>query len=218
MPLLKICGVARIEDVEVVDRVADYIGFIVARGKASPRALEPCKAADLASTVSNAKPVLVAVDMGVGEALDLYSRLEVFRVLQYHTPLPVDRVARFAEELAAIGGKLAPVVVVWNGVFYPQHPRDYAVVDYEYLLVDAVKGFTVDYAAGLKVPPRLSLEAISSAKRVGVAGGVTPFNAHIVVSLGPHLVDVSSGVEVRPGVKDCVLVEKLVRVVKGGYW
>lgn len=215
MPLLKICGITRVEDVEMVDRLADYAGFIVARGKVSPRVLEPGKAVDLASTLSKARPVLVAANMGVEEAIDLYSRLEVFKVLQYHAPLPVDLAVEAAEELAALGGKLAPVVTVWGGTFHPRHPRDYVVVDYEYLLVDAVKGSTTVYAAGLKLSPIVFLDAVESAKRVGIAGGVTPFNAHIVVSLGPHLVDVSSGVEERPGVKDHVLVEKLARVVKG---
>lgn len=215
MSLLKICGITRVEDVEIVDKLADYAGFIVAHEKVSPRALEAGKAADLASTLSKAKPVLVIANMGVREAVDLYLRLKVFKVLQYHAPLPADAAVEVAEELATLGGNFAPVIIVRDNNFYPQHPKDYSLINYEYLLVDAAKDSTLVYTGGLKLPPQLILNAVKSVKRVGVAGGVTPFNAHIVVSLNPYLVDVSSGVEKMPGVKDPVLVEKIAKVVRG---
>jgi phosphoribosylanthranilate isomerase len=48
--------------------------------------------------------------------------------------------------------------------------------------------------------------------RIGAAGGLTPDNvAEAVRQLAPDLVDVASGVEVRPGVKDPNQVREFVR-------
>jgi phosphoribosylanthranilate isomerase len=52
----------------------------------------------------------------------------------------------------------------------------------------------------------------ASGLRIGAAGGLTPDNvAEAVRQLAPDLVDVASGVEVRPGVKDPNQVREFVR-------
>ena len=56
-------------------------------------------------------------------------------------------------------------------------------------------GQGADFAAAL--PPH-----IQRCGRFGIAGGLTPENVHEALSLGPHVVDVSSGVESSVGRKD----------------
>jgi phosphoribosylanthranilate isomerase (EC 5.3.1.24) len=48
-----------------------------------------------------------------------------------------------------------------------------------------------------------------------VAGGIGPGNIRLVVKYRPYLIDVNSGVESKPGVKDWGLVMQVARVVKG---
>lgn len=215
MPLLKVCGLTRYEDVELVDKLADYAGFVTG-AQAGPRSLSPGEARDLASTLSRAAPVLVAVGYSPAELPVLASRLEVFKVLQYHSTLSPHIADELSRSLHEVGARLSIVVEALGGWFRAYRPLDYAGVDYEYMLVDSPKSLRIGYDSGLKVPLSLLARTLGEARRVGVAGGITPGNARLVASLRPYLVDVSSGVESRPGEKDpelVKLVSEAVRVV-----
>ena len=49
-----------------------------------------------------------------------------------------------------------------------------------------------------------------------LSGGLTPDNvADAIRSTGAAMVDVSSGVEARPGEKDPVLIDRFLRAAKG---
>ena len=51
--------------------------------------------------------------------------------------------------------------------------------------------------------------------RLVLAGGLTPDNvAEAIRSVRPYAVDVSSGVETKPGVKDPKLIEEFVTAVR----
>lgn len=59
--------------------------------------------------------------------------------------------------------------------------------------------------------------SIGNLDRVVVAGGLTPDNvAGVVATLRPGGVDVSSGVESAPGVKDPILMESFVEMARSG--
>lgn len=51
----------------------------------------------------------------------------------------------------------------------------------------------------------------SSSLPVVLAGGLTPENVAAAAALGPYALDVASGVECRPGVKDPRLVRAFIR-------
>jgi phosphoribosylanthranilate isomerase len=57
--------------------------------------------------------------------------------------------------------------------------------------------------------------AYAQERRVTLAGGLTPDNvAEAIAAVHPYCVDVASGVESAPGVKDAEKVERFVRAAK----
>ena len=212
---LKVCGVTRVEDLDFIDGVADYIGFIASLSglKATPRALSLGKALELASTVARSRRVIVVFDVDWRKALDLAPRLEAFDVIQYHKPLEPKTTVLMVEELESLGLSLAPVTL-WNGRKLEPEPCTIPSHGYEYLLVDALKGLKMKYEGGLKAPLKAYAEALKCHERVGAAGGVSESNVCMVANLGINLIDVSSGVEEAPGVKSRAKIERLVEVMK----
>lgn len=212
--LLKICGVTRRVDAELVDRYADYAGFIIDQLVDSPRRVDPREAADMASTLSRAKPVAVFAKAPPREAIELAARHD-FPIVQHHGEFS-EADAEFAESR---GIAIAPVSTYKPGTdpsqVADQVSRLLALRGIEYVLVDADKGSRETYEAGLRVPLRV-YEAVAGLGRVALAGGVTPSSARLLMRLRPYMIDVASGVESSPGVKDPALVEELARVVKGG--
>jgi len=199
----------------LVDRYADYAGFIIDWLVDSPRRVDPRSAADMASTLSRAKPVAVFARVPPREAIDAAARLG-FPVVQHHGELGSGD-AEYAESL---GINVAPVATYRPGKtagHVADEVRALLVLgrNVEYVLVDADKSSRETYEGGLKVPMEV-YRAVAGLGRVALAGGITPSNAKLVMGLNPYMVDVASGVESAPGVKDPALVEELARVVRSG--
>lgn len=208
MTLLKICGLTRRSDVELVDRVADYAGFIVDPETKSPRRTTPDLARDLASVLGRAKPVAVFDSYDPARAVDLAARYD-FPVAQ----MPQVFGADVEDSARRRGVALAPVVLFGRDDVL-RRAAQLAGGRYEYVLVDAVKGSGAVYSYGLRLPLEL-IEAVSTLGRVAVAGGITPDNVEHVLKFKPYMVDVASGVESSPGVKDGSKVYALAVKVKG---
>ncbi|MGC8973785.1 MAG: phosphoribosylanthranilate isomerase [Thermoproteus sp.] len=208
MTLLKICGLTRQVDVELVDRVADYAGFIIDPETKSPRRITPDAARDLSSVLSRARPVAVFDAYDPALAVDLAARYD-FPVAQMPQIFGVD-----VEDLARERGiSLAPVVLFGRDDVLRRVER-LAGGRYEYVLVDAVKESRTAYSYGLRLPLEL-IEAVSAFGKVAVAGGIAPDNVEHVLRFKPYMIDVASGVEASPGVKDSRKVYALAEKVKG---
>jgi len=203
--LVKICGVARLADAEALDGVVEYIGFIVE--PTSPRSVKPEALGDLRAAVRRSRPVLVTASLPPKEAVDLAAEGEI-PVVQHHGAL--------AEEdydyAASRGVALAPVAVYRPGVDLRAAVEELLRRPHEYVLVDADKKSGERYEGGLKIP-LAALRQVVGLGRLAVAGGVTPENAHLVAALRPYMVDVASGVEAAPGVKDMEKVKALLRAL-----
>ncbi|MCU7787036.1 MAG: phosphoribosylanthranilate isomerase [Pyrobaculum sp.] len=205
MPLVKICGVARQTDAEALDGLVEYIGFIVE--PASPRSVDAAKLAALRGSVYRSKAVLVTASMPPRDAVDTAARLEI-PVVQHHGRLaPGDY--DYAEER---GVALAPVAVYRPGAGLRREVEELLKLRHEYVLVDADKKSRERYEGGLKIPLSALAEVVHLGK-VAVAGGVTPENAHLVAGLRPYMVDVASGVEDAPGVKNMEKVRALLKAL-----
>lgn len=205
MPLIKICGVARQTDAEALDGFVDYIGFIME--PTSPRSVDAAKLAALRGSIYRSKAVLVTASLPPRDAVDTAARLEI-PVVQHHgqlTPGDYD----YAE---GRGIALAPVSVYRPGADLRKKVEDLLRLRHEYVLVDADKKSQGRYEGGLKIPLSALAQVVHLGK-VAVAGGVTPENAHLIAGLRPYMVDVASGVEDAPGVKNMEKVRALLKVL-----
>ena len=210
--LIKICGLTRPEDAHFAERVgASFLGVILASG---PRLLDVDRARDvLGPRRHGVRRVAVfgkqSVEelLRVGDALDLDalqlhgdpSAADVHRLRRLTTRAiwPVLRVHATSlpdgsTELAAAAGTL-----VLDAHVVGQLGGTGVVLDWT-SLADSVAALRV-------VVPDLQLV---------LAGGLRSVNvAEAIALLDPDVVDVSSGVETAPGVKDPLAIERFVSAV-----
>ncbi len=187
---VKFCGMTRLDDaLEAASLGVDAIGLVFA--PASPRALE----LELAAAIARALPPFVA---RVGLFLD--AEADDVAAIRARVPL----------ELLQFHGREDPAYCRSFGVPYLKAIAMGGAVDLEAeaerygdaagLLLDAHAaggsggtGRTFDWA---RIPQAL-------VSRVVLAGGLTPDNVAAAIGVArPAAVDVSSGIEARPGVKD----------------
>lgn len=209
MPVeVKVCGLTRSVDAEFADAAgAAYLGVIFAGG---PRERSP---ADARATLSGrrARKVGVFADQapdviaGIADTVGL-------DVLQLHGASNADRVNALR---AATGLEIWAVVRTSTGIL-PDDIEELADAA-DALLLDA---FAPDVLGGSgRTIPWLelgeSLDAMSSGHRIILAGGLTPDNVGEAIDyVSPMVVDVSSGVESAPGIKDQKLVRAFIAAAR----
>lgn len=199
MPVeIKFCGLTRPEDASEAARLgAAYGGVIFAGG---PRRLGVERARDVLSALAPpARRVGVFAGQSGAEVGDIARELRL-DVVQLHGEAGCIDAVR-----ARFGGELWAVVPVENGMLPVSIESLLAEADA--ILLDPLVGGRL---GGTGVP--LPWEAIAApltairrrtAGRVVLAGGLRPENvAAAIAILEPDVVDVSSGVECAPGVKD----------------
>jgi phosphoribosylanthranilate isomerase len=212
MTRVKICGLTREEDVDaVVDAGADALGF-VSGFPSSPRNLSISRAASL---IARVPPFVTAVLVTTSEKLimesDVVKRAAPGAIQLYGNPFfPVTLNSSLHAWL------LKPYSVRREGNDNDGHDAlsnvKEAVRGYDALLIDTyVKGH--EGGTGLT-----SDWNICAAMRKAIApfplilsGGLRPENVELaIMTVAPFCVDVSSGVESAPGVKDSAKVRAFV--------
>ena len=203
-PLVKICGLTNRADVDAaISAGADALGFVFAR---SPRRADAGFVRSL-SVRRSGEPVRVGVvvstdpsDPGT-EAFELLQE-GFLDAIQFHGD----------EEPAECYKKAFPYFKALNPANPPRVER---MKDYHSprVLIDAhvpgKKGGT-----GVMIAAEI-VAAAREIKPIWLAGGLNPDNiAGIVRSFNPELVDVSSGIEVSPGVKDHASLAKFLGEVR----
>ena len=198
MVKVKICGLTNLADASAAaDAGADFLGFVFAP---SPRRVDPQVARGFWPKLPSGVPtVAVFRDQTLDEVVRVL-RLVRPDFLQFHGSerpafcrvfeRPVIRAlsARLPEDLALAGGFV-----------------DVA----DYFLVDVPKGDAGTLSAGV------AEAAVNLPKPVLLAGGLNPANVRAIVKqFRPHGVDVASGVESSPGVKDQTLMLEFIRNAK----
>jgi len=188
--MLKVCGVTRPEDAELaVEAGASYVGIII--GAKSPRLVSPERAKDIASVLpKHVKPVGV---VDARKRLDLETVLNSgVTVVQLHWGSP-ESFLEAKEVLSPYGVSVAVA---------PERATPFKYEGAEYVLWDK-KGWEEKFAFwGLR-------QGVA-----GIAGRITPDNVReVVAAFKPDLVDVSSGVEKEPGIKDPAKVRKVAEVI-----
>jgi len=187
---VKICGVTRVEDAEAaVEAGANAIGFVF--WPKSPRFVDPFRARAIAAALP---PFVTAVGLFVNQPAEYVNgvaslvRLGAVQLHGDETPADAARIQRPVIKAAPARTDEWPMRVT--------------------LLLDAHDpekrggtGRTIDWSAA---------SAIAATRRTILAGGLTPANvAEAIARVRPFGVDVSSGVEQAPGIKDRAMIRAL---------
>jgi phosphoribosylanthranilate isomerase len=210
---VKVCGLTRVEDAQHAERSgAAWLGAIMAGG---PRLLTAAQARHvLGPRRQGVQRVVVFGAQSVEEVVDTVQALEL-DVAQLHgdcTPATIEEVRR------RTGAAVWPVLRV-SGVTLPADAQELAVAAGQIVLDAHVvgqlggTGVALDWS-GLRESVA-DLRDVVPGVRVILAGGLRPENIGLACRLlAPDVVDVSSGVESAPGVKDPVRVEQFVAAAR----
>jgi len=187
---VKICGMTNAEDARVaVEAGADAIGLIFV--PETPRFVEFEVARAMAATVpAHVKRVGVFVDMSVEEMNRVAGEVPL-DLVQLHSDMPVESARRID----------VPFIKVTRvrGAIDVDRLKTYKAA--AYLLDTYVEG--AHGGTGKAFDWGLALPVVEAGLPVLLSGGLTPENvAEAVRRVRPYGVDVASGVEARPGVKD----------------
>jgi len=208
-PRLKICGLRCADQATAIAALGvDAIGVIGVRS--SPRYLHPDERTALFETLQRGFPacrrVLVVADPDQADAAELLPA-GGHNVLQLHGSESPQRCAELRDRLG---------VGIWKALRIRSQAELRRAADYEgsvdALLLDA---WTADQLGGTgRRLPLEWLEGFSPAVPWWLAGGVTPeVVAEILERLQPDGLDVSSGVEQAPGVKNLERVRALTEIL-----
>lgn len=196
---IKFCGLTRPGDAQqAVTLGAAYVGVIFAGG---PRTLTTDAAGEvLAQVPGGVRRVGVFGDQSVEEVAQIAERLEL-DVVQLHGPSSTEMIAALRPFFR---GEIWRVVRLRDGALPSGFAADRDGADA--ILLDAhVRGSTLG-GTGVTLPwVELAddLAGLRGRVKIVLAGGLRAENvARAIAALGPDVVDVSSGVEVSPGIKD----------------
>lgn len=206
MAVLKICGLTRSEDyAEALRLGADYTGFIFYAS--SPRFVSLDTAKSIISGASSKAPPRVGVF--VNEKPDVIRR--IFR------ELPLDIVQLHGDETPAFAKGLA--LPYWK-VIRLKEESDLGLFKAFHTDTFLIDAFHKDLygGSGSRIHPELIRLALDRGhalgKKIIVAGGVTPENISEILALSPDGVDVNSGVEQKPGIKDPEKMRALISILR----
>ena len=190
MVRVKVCGITRVEDALLAAELgADAVGLVFWPG--SPRSIDPLNARAIVRALP---PVVAAVGVFVDQPLDEVRRTAEkvgLSAIQLHGAEP-------AELARALLQPVIKAIAVAPG-FAPQSidawpPEVTILLDAHDPIRRGGTGTTVDW----------SLAAAAAARRpVFLSGGLNAANIRLAIgSVRPYGVDLSSGVEASPGIKD----------------
>jgi phosphoribosylanthranilate isomerase len=199
MTAIKICGITRREDAELAASLgASFVGFVLWQDSPRAATLDTVRqiTPSLPATVT---PVGVFVDPTADEVMAAADA--GIQMAQIHSAAP-----------SFLRGVTIPVVRAVHlaidridGV-EPDIADDLVLLDAHDPVKHGGTGKTVDWR-------RAAL--IAKSRRVILAGGLTPSNVRQAISeVRPYAVDVSSGVESRPGIKDHGLLRAFMAAAK----
>ena len=197
--LIKICGLTTQESVDVaVQSGADLIGFVFA--KTSPRCISPEQARQLSEPIpEQVKTIAVMLHPSDAEVQEVFDKF------------PADYLQTDAEDFAFLN--------LPEGCRPLKVYRDLPGFDPSDIDPDVLSLFEgKNSGAGELVNTSLAIEAANHAPII-LAGGLNPKNvASLLEAVQPQGVDVSSGVESEPGIKDIQKIRDFIKIVRDYEW
>lgn len=207
---VKICGLTRLEDARAaLEAGADFLGFNFY--PPSPRYIVPERAAEIIAALPEA-----ACCVGVFVNAELATVQKIMEACHLdYAQLSGDESPDFVQTLSprafkALRPRSTEEAEAWAAAYAPLGPADSAAPA---LLIDAYRpgqyggtGQQGDWALAARLAPRY---------RLFLAGGLTPESvADAVRRAQPWGVDVASGVESAPGIKDRDRMRRFIQEAK----
>ncbi|MBS7624835.1 MAG: phosphoribosylanthranilate isomerase [Candidatus Bathyarchaeia archaeon] len=208
---VKICGITRLEDANVsVKAGADSLGFIVDVPE-SPRNIS----FELAKQIMKATPIFVT-KVAVTVFKSLERTLEIYRELrpdavQLHGKLPsledIDEISRRVRVIGAV--RADPDIALEGDMLHLIDRLDAVLVDTHLPGIYGGTGITHDWSMSRRIRDTVY------PKPMILAGGLRPENVRsAIITVEPFAVDVSSGVEAYPGIKDAGKIFSFISEVR----
>jgi len=205
MTKIKICGLQRIEDIEMVNKnLPDYVGFVFAKSK---RRISKEKAKELIDRLDGRiKTVGVFVDERI-EIVEKIAKHCGLEILQFH-----------GEETIEYCNQLRDKYKIWKAFPVKDSEIEKRLIEYkehtDLCLLDAsskgIKG------GNGKVFNWDLIEGMSGKYKIALAGGITSKNIlEARERVNPYIIDLSSGVEID-GFKDGEKINEIIKKIKRG--
>jgi phosphoribosylanthranilate isomerase len=184
---VKICGITRVEDAEAaVTAGADFVGLnFYPEG---PRYLDLERARAIRAAVGHRASAVGVFVNASREFLDERLRELALDLIQFHGD----------EDESALAGWPVPVIRALRLKPGDDPARAIAATRADYVLLDT---HAPRYGGSGKARALDGLERLDLS-RVFIAGGLDPENVAGAAALRPYALDVASGVESAPGIKD----------------
>lgn len=210
---VKICGLKSEAALEAaLDGGADYVGFVFYAP--SPRSLSPLQAGRLATLARGRAQIVTLVVDPDDTQLEEVVRAVNPDMLQLHGKEQPDRVASIKAKYGLPVMKAISVETRADAdrAFGYQGAADLFLFD-----AKPPRGVTGALPGGNGISfDWHALEGVRGHLRFLLSGGLNPRNVAEAIRLtSPEGVDVSSGVEVRPGEKDPALIREFLRAARG---
>jgi phosphoribosylanthranilate isomerase len=198
--LIKICGITRLEDARVaVECGANAVGFVFWPG--SPRWIDPARAQAIAARLP---PFVTPVGVFVNQPADDVNSVAAavgLGVVQLHGDESIEFAAGLNRPVLKAMTLAAP-----NAAIDRWPAGTMVLLDAHDPVRRGGTGRTIDWTRAASVASR---------RPIVLAGGLNPDNvADAIARVQPYGIDVSSGVEAAPGVKDHGRLKQLFEAIR----
>jgi len=197
---VKICGITRLEDAEAAVRLgAGAIGFVFWAD--SPRSIDPARARVIVDALP---PAVLKVGVFVNQSVAAVNEIAGLAGLT-HVQLHGDETPAFGAAMTRPVIKATSLTTEGSSELAGWPEETVWLVDAHDRVRRGGTGSTSDWSAAA---------ALARTHRVWLAGGLTPGNVALAIAeVQPAGIDVSSGVERSPGVKDHDKLKALFQAV-----
>jgi phosphoribosylanthranilate isomerase len=198
---IKICGITNVADGQFAIRHgADYLGFIFY--DKSPRYIHPALLAEWIGRLQDVKKVGVFVHKPIDDIIEVVKdcSLDVVQLHGGESDEDINKLHDYGVE-------------VWRafGLKCEADVEEAFVCKVDKVLIDSIS--SSEYGGTGKVCDWKLAAQLASKRDVMLAGGLNPGNVvEAIEAVQPFGVDVSSGVELRPGKKDLVKLEEFLKL------